>query len=187
MYEKAPWIPYLSDCFCCQLSGGCGARYMAGVDCFTGLALWHQDCQWDIRHGLQFTGITLLWLASLNIGWDCLNPNGLWARVTSGNAHPLSGRLTVLLYSPNGREMCAVRVVQGVHWKSLLAGGWQWKPSPLHLWQDYIDQEHLQSHITAMASSVNASDFTEGDIIIIKKILSIVKWKGMLCFSSWPV
>ena len=35
--------------------------------------------------GLLLAGITLLWLADVNIVWDCLSCNGLWAHMTSGN------------------------------------------------------------------------------------------------------
>ena len=51
------------------------------LDCYTILACWHSDCQWDMRHGVQSPGITLLWLVGLNKGWDCLNCNGLWAHM----------------------------------------------------------------------------------------------------------
>ena len=44
----------------------------------------------SMRHGLQLTGMTLLWLAYLNIGRDWLNHNGLRAHVTGGDFYHLS-------------------------------------------------------------------------------------------------
>ena len=43
-----------------------------------------------MRHGLQLAGITLLWSVGLNLGCNCLNHNGLWDHVTSGNFHCFS-------------------------------------------------------------------------------------------------
>ena len=56
------------------------------LDCYTVLVWWHCDCQWGRRpSGLQLAGITLLWLAGLKIGWDCLSHNGLLGDVTAEN------------------------------------------------------------------------------------------------------
>ena len=51
-----------------------------------------------MRHGLQLADINLLWLAGLNISWDCLSCNG-WVSMTSmtsWNSHHFSGTT----YSP---------------------------------------------------------------------------------------
>ena len=53
--------------------------YPGQLDCYTALVWWHWDCQRGMRHGLQLAGITLLWLAGLNINWDCLGHNRLGA------------------------------------------------------------------------------------------------------------
>ena len=50
-----------------------------------------------------------LWLAGLNIGWDCISHNGL----TSGNFHHFQRPLTVFLHSTNSRHLPAVGAVQG--------------------------------------------------------------------------
>ena len=42
------------------------------IDCYTVVARWQWVCPWGRTHGLQFAGITFLWLVHLNIGWDCL-------------------------------------------------------------------------------------------------------------------
>ena len=51
------------------------------LDYFTVLAWCHEDCQWGMGHALQLVGIVFLCLTGLNVGWDCLRCNGLWAYV----------------------------------------------------------------------------------------------------------
>ena len=80
------------------------------LDCFTVPAWWHYDCQWNMRHGLP-NG----WHHPFVIGWskyqlrlpDC----GLMWPV--GISTVFQRSLTVPLHSPNGRQMPAVRAVQG--------------------------------------------------------------------------
>ena len=80
---------------------------MTAVDYYAALAWWHQDYKWSKWYDLQFAGITLSWLTGLNIGWDCLNYNGLWAYVTSGSVHHFQMPLTVPLHSAKDRQMSA--------------------------------------------------------------------------------
>ena len=54
-----------------------------------------------------------MWLAGLNIDWDCLCHNVSWAHVTGWNFNHFSHAPDSPLHSPNGREMPAVGVVQG--------------------------------------------------------------------------
>ena len=55
------------------------------IDCHTILAWWSWVCLWGMRHGVRLVDSALLWLAGLNIGWDCFSRNGLWAHVVDGN------------------------------------------------------------------------------------------------------
>ena len=55
-----------------------------------------------MRQGLsRLAGITLLWLAGLNIGGDCLSHNGVWHHITGGNFHHVSEATDIPLHSPN--------------------------------------------------------------------------------------
>ena len=60
------------------------------LDYYTALAWWHKGCRWSIGHGILLAGIILLWLDGLNICWDCLSRNELWADMTGGNFHCFS-------------------------------------------------------------------------------------------------
>ena len=83
------------------------------VDCNTVLPWWLHDSQCSKRHGLQFTGIILLWLVGLNIDWDCLVPLCIMGSRDQWEFPPFQTPVTVPLRSPNGRQMPAVRAVQG--------------------------------------------------------------------------
>ena len=61
----------------------------------------------------QMAGNILLWLAGLNIVWDWHSCKGLWACVTCGDFHHFSEANDCPLHSPEGRQMPAVRAVQG--------------------------------------------------------------------------
>ena len=79
---------------------------------YTVLAWWQYNCQWCRTHGLQLAGITLSWLVGLNIHGDCLVPYCImWPAV--GIPTVFQTPVTVPLRSPNGRQMPAVRAVQG--------------------------------------------------------------------------
>ena len=85
----------------------CVANNDPVLNCYTALTWWHQYCQWNMRHGLQSVGIALFWLAGLNIDWGILG----WREY--GDSHSFPKPLAVPLYSLNGRQMPAVKAVQG--------------------------------------------------------------------------
>ena len=98
------------------------------IDCYTVIAWWQSDSQWGMRYGVQFVDIkNNMSLVALNIGWDCLSHNGLWAYVISVNF--FQRPLAVLLHSPNGRP--AVRAMQRGMWKIL---GWLRKQGHFTHW-----------------------------------------------------
>ena len=67
----------------------------------------------DMRSGIQLAGITLLWLAGLNIGWDCLSPSGLRAHLTGRNFYSFSEII-------DSRTSVRLVLCKGM-WKSLCA------------------------------------------------------------------
>ena len=83
----------------------------------TGLsAAWWEAIIWtnaclllNGRHGLQLAGITVLWLAGLYIGWDCLSHNGFWTRVIDGNFYCFSEAADSLLPILTAGKLPAVR------------------------------------------------------------------------------
>ena len=60
-----------------------------------------------MRYGLQLDGITLLWLAGLNITWDCPSRNELCAYTAGGNLDHFPRPLIVRSFacSPNDRQI----------------------------------------------------------------------------------
>ena len=67
-----------------------------------------------------------LWLAGLNIGWDCLVPHCIMGSRDQWEFPPFfSAPATVPLRSPNGKQMPAVSAVQRELWKSLSPTAYQ--------------------------------------------------------------
>ena len=66
-----------------------------------------------MRQALRIVDINLLWLVGLNIAWDYLSRNGLWANMTGGNFHHFQRSLTVPLHCPKHWQMPAVGAVRG--------------------------------------------------------------------------
>ena len=99
---------------------------------------------WDMRHGLQFDDITLLWLSGLNKGWECPSHNGLWTHVTGGNSSVSERPLTVPLHSPNDRQMHFLYYwpfVKGIHKSSVDSP----HKGPVTWSSDYFYDEHLKN------------------------------------------
>ena len=76
------------------------------IFCYAALVLWLKDCQWGMRHGLKFTGVT-----GYMIGWCKYSLGG-------PDQHWIIGELqwefplTAPLHSPDSRQMPAVSAVQ---------------------------------------------------------------------------
>ena len=64
-------------------------------------------------NGLKLAGITLLWLDDINIVWGCPVLQCIVCSCDQWDFHPFPRPMTVSLHGPNGRQMHAVRTVQG--------------------------------------------------------------------------
>ena len=83
--------------------------------CYAALVLWLKDCQWGMRHGLKFTGVT-----GYMIGWCKYSLGGPDQHWIIGKLQCIMGSqsthgkfpLTAPLHSPDSRQMPAVSAVQ---------------------------------------------------------------------------
>ena len=81
------------------------------IDCSTVIAWCRQwGCQWGMRHGLWLAVFPAVWLAGQNIDRRIHNKR---YTLLAGISTVLQRPVAVPLHSPNGRQMPAVRAVQG--------------------------------------------------------------------------
>ena len=80
------------------------------LDCYTVPAWWPQDCQWVMRHG-RYCPFVIGW-SKYSLGNASVTMYSGLTRLV-GFSTVLQRPLTVPLNCPNGRQMPAIRAVQG--------------------------------------------------------------------------
>ena len=74
------------------------------------LAWWQLDCLWGMWNSLHLVSLSVVWLTDLYIDWETPHMQGM--ALVTGISTICERLLTVPLYSPNNRQMPAIRAVQ---------------------------------------------------------------------------